>query len=240
MLDLNSRIHLDEVPTATVGVEDELDGAGALVFQIADQRDGSFRHLPPHVRRQHGRRGFFDKLLMPALDAAIALPQMHGIAVFVSEDLDLDMPHFREKAFEINLRIAERRRSLGRRLGEESAKLVHARGNPHPASAAAARRLQQQRKADLSGNLRRRLCVGKSLRRTRHDRDAVARGDPPRFDLVAHRADCFRARADKSELLLAAARGERTFLRKESVARVNRVTAATTRRLDERGSVQIA
>ena len=50
MLDLDARVHLDEEPAPAVEIVDELDGAGAFIFDVADERDRGFRHLRRALR----------------------------------------------------------------------------------------------------------------------------------------------------------------------------------------------
>ena len=61
---------------------------------IAD-RLGRFDRRSAHRRASrcgHARCGrFFDDLLMPALDRAVALVQVNAVAVAIGEDLDLDV-----------------------------------------------------------------------------------------------------------------------------------------------------
>ncbi len=62
-----------------------------------------------------GRRDFND-LLMPALHRAIALVQMHHVAVLVAENLHLDVLGARNVFFQKHRRIAERAARLALRL----------------------------------------------------------------------------------------------------------------------------
>ncbi len=55
---------------------------------------------------------------MPALDAAVAFPEVAGIAVAVAEDLDLDVPDLAEEALKIHIAPPERRLRFGDRLWE--------------------------------------------------------------------------------------------------------------------------
>ena len=50
VLDLHARVHLHEVEAA-VAVEQELDGAGALVVRRHGGGHGGFAHLPPQLGR---------------------------------------------------------------------------------------------------------------------------------------------------------------------------------------------
>jgi hypothetical protein len=73
-----------------VVVDEELDGAGRLVAEGAGEGEGGLAHRP--AGRVDDRRGrLLDDLLVAALDGALALAEVHEVAVAVAEDLDLDV-----------------------------------------------------------------------------------------------------------------------------------------------------
>ena len=113
MLDLDARIHLDEEKTCARRVVDELDGAGIDVFKRANERERRVRHGAAHCVVEHRRGRLLDKLLMPALHAAIAFAELRVIAVRVAEDLDFDMADLREEPFKIDVRPPKGGFSLG-------------------------------------------------------------------------------------------------------------------------------
>ncbi len=92
VLDLEAGVHLHEEVVAGRAVDDELHRARA---EVADGLRGVHRR-PPHRRaglrvEQRGRR-LLDDLLVPPLEAALALAEVHGAAVRVGQHLDLDVP----------------------------------------------------------------------------------------------------------------------------------------------------
>ena len=62
-----------------------------------------------------GRRAFLDDLLMAALHRALALEQVHDVAVVVGEDLDLDVARALDQALDVQRAVAERRRRFAPR-----------------------------------------------------------------------------------------------------------------------------
>ena len=58
---------------------------------------------------ERGRGRFLQHLLVAALQRAVALAQMHDVAVAVGEDLDLDMARMGEVFLHIDGVVAERR-----------------------------------------------------------------------------------------------------------------------------------
>src|SRR5207237_10386106 len=108
---------------------------------------------------------------MAALNRAVALPEMHDVALRISKHLHLDMARPFEIALEEDSVITERARRLALRADQGASKLVGAGHNPHAAAAAAGRGLDQNGIADA-------LCLGRErcgiLRLaviTGHDRD---------------------------------------------------------------------
>ena len=71
MLDLQTRVHLDEIEPVRVG--DEFDGAGADIAGGLGGRPRRSRHLRPPLGRDADRGRLFDHLLMTTLKRAFAL-----------------------------------------------------------------------------------------------------------------------------------------------------------------------
>ena len=90
MLDLQPRIHLQEVEIAVL-VDDELDGSGRAVADVSRQGDRLFAHGAAGRFVEKRRRRLLDHLLVPPLDRAFALAEIDGVAVAVGQHLDFDM-----------------------------------------------------------------------------------------------------------------------------------------------------
>ena len=239
MLDLQPRVHLDEVELA-VPVQ-ELEGPRAAVADLAARRDASRPHRLAHLRVDTGSRRFLEHLLVPALHRAVALAEMHDVAVGVGEDLELDVPRFFKIFLDVDGIVAERRAGLGagerHRVEQRRLRMDDA----HPAPAATAGRLHDHRIADVAGNAQRllRIVADRSVRsgdawdaRRAHRRDCG--------ELVPHQPDRLRPRADEDEPALLDALGEVRVLREESVARVDGDGVGHLRRAHHRGNVEVA
>src|SRR5262249_12950568 len=87
MLDLEARVHRDEIELAIL--VQELDSAGAAILQFAHGGGDSLADLLAARGIEGRRRRFLENLLVAALQRAIALTQVHGVALAVAEDLDL-------------------------------------------------------------------------------------------------------------------------------------------------------
>jgi hypothetical protein len=90
VLDLQPRVHLEEVE-ALVAADDELDRARPTGSSPPSPAPPPARPSPCASRRR-GRAGrLLDHLLVAALDRALALPQVDGVAVRIAQHLDLDV-----------------------------------------------------------------------------------------------------------------------------------------------------
>ena len=110
MLDLKSRVHLEEVELA-VGVQ-ELDGAGVVVADRARHRDGGFAHCAACLFGEQGSGALLDELLVAALRRAVALTEPDHVAVGVADDLDFDVPRPGQVALDVELGPPEVRLGL--------------------------------------------------------------------------------------------------------------------------------
>ena len=93
-------------------VEQEFDRAGVAVADRPAQPRGRVADAAPAARRQVDARRDLDHLLVPALHRAVALPQVHEVAVRVAEDLHFDVLGRGDVALEEDFGPAERRRRL--------------------------------------------------------------------------------------------------------------------------------
>src|SRR5205823_1347157 len=83
------------------------------------------------------RRGrLLDNLLMAALDRAVALPEMHDIALRVAKHLHLDMARPLEIALEENAVVTKRARRLALRADQRAGEFVGAGHDAHATAAA--------------------------------------------------------------------------------------------------------
>src|SRR3954469_2445686 len=109
MLDLNPRIHFDEIKLVRLAIDEKLDGPGILIFhRPADLNRCIAKRLP--YRGVQVRRGRdFDDLLMPPLHAAIALEQVHEPTMLIAENLHLDVAGLADKFLDEYVRTAKSR-----------------------------------------------------------------------------------------------------------------------------------
>ena len=136
MLHLQPGVDLEKVELPFA--EDELDRAGVHVARGGGGPDRGFAHGRPEVRREGRRGGLLHDLLVAALDRALALAEVHGVAVAVADDLDLDVAGMEHVSLEIHGRVAESRASGLSRALDRGLELGLRLDYLHPDAAAAA------------------------------------------------------------------------------------------------------
>ena len=185
VLDLDARIDLDEVDGAGIGIHEELDRAGALVLGGMGDLDGVGAELVALVVAEIGGRRPLDHLLVAALHGAIALEQVDDRAVGIGEDLHLDVAGALDQLLQIDVVLAEGGLGLAARRAEIARQHRLVGNDAHAAPAAAPRRLEHQRIADVGGDLLHLSdVVGQRFAR-RHHRHADRDGKVARRHLVA-------------------------------------------------------
>ena len=206
VLDLQAGVHLEEVE-ALVAVDEELDGAGAGVADARRRRDRRRAHRLPGLLADEGRGRLLDDLLVAALDGALPLEQVHGVAVVVGQHLDLDVPRVGDVPLGVHRVVAEARPGLrtGAREGLAPTRTPRARrACPSPASR---RGFEHDRVAD--GRDQRPGLLGIGQRRgARYQWHSGCLHPPAGLDLVAHGLHGLGRRPDEGQTLLGTAPSE--------------------------------
>lgn len=107
MFDLDAGVHFHEEEIMVL-VEEKFDGADISVMDSFDGFDCDATDLPSEFLIDGRRRGFFEKLLMPALDRTVSFAEMHDMATVVGDDLHFDMAGFEKISLKIDGIVAER------------------------------------------------------------------------------------------------------------------------------------
>mmetsp|Transcript_35042 Transcript_35042/g.87019 ORF Transcript_35042/g.87019 Transcript_35042/m.87019 type:complete len:200 (-) Transcript_35042:752-1351(-) len=107
VLHLQPCVDLDEV-VPVVLVKQELNSAGILVADVLGQLDGVRKDLLAYLVGQEWRWGDLHDLLVPPLDGAVPLEQVHHVAVVVAHDLHLDVPPSLDQLLHKHRTVAER------------------------------------------------------------------------------------------------------------------------------------
>ncbi len=241
MLDLQPGVHLhEEELVGTVGGDDELDGARADVADRARRVDRGGPDSGPGRGVQQRRRRLFDDLLVPPLQAALALAEVHHVAVRIGQHLYFDVPRPGDEALDEQRVVAESRPRLPARGGDLVVQAGLVVDQPHALAAAARGGLEQHRESDLD---RGRVQVGVGhvgLAAAGHHRYTGRGHRLLGADLVAHRLDRAGRRADERDARLRARLGEARILGEEPVAGVDRLGTGAARGVQDALAVQVA
>lgn len=143
VFDLEAGVHLQEV-RASVGGDEELDGAGAFVGDRAGGGDGRGVQGLPEGFGQARCGGFLDDLLVAALEGAVAGAECPDGAVGVGEDLDLDVAAAFHVGLGEDLAVAEGGAGLGGGRVEGLLELVEVADHAHAAAASAGGGLEEE------------------------------------------------------------------------------------------------
>ena len=177
---------------------------------------------------------------MPALQRAVALAEVDGVAAAVAEHLDFDVARALQIFFEVDGVVAERRLGFGAGGGERGRKLVLQMRDLHAAAAAAGGGLHQHRKADLARDRDGVLVGGDAAVGARHAGNAERLGGALGLDLVAHLADVLGLGADEVDAVLGQDFGKAGVLGEKAVAGMHGVGAGDFAGGEERRDVEIA
>mmetsp|Transcript_20450 Transcript_20450/g.48691 ORF Transcript_20450/g.48691 Transcript_20450/m.48691 type:complete len:295 (+) Transcript_20450:1044-1928(+) len=151
VLDLQAGVHLHEEVLAGGGVHDELDGAGIDISDGAGGRYGGGADPPAELLGQPGRRRLLEHLLVAPLDAAVALKQVHRVAVAVGEDLDFDMAGGHDEALQQHPVVPKCRGRLALGGSERLLEFPGGARELHALPASAHHGLHKQREPDARG-----------------------------------------------------------------------------------------
>ncbi len=222
VLHLHAGVDLEHVEVL-LPVHQELDGRRTRVLRLADELRGAHAHGIALGRVDARGRGLLDQLLVPALARAVALVEVHGVAVLVADGLHLEVAGHLQELLDVHAAVAEGSRRLLARGLDAGAQLGLVARDAHAAAAAAGARLHDHGVADLAGHLDRLVDVLDGVVGAREDRGAGLARQPLAVHLVAERVHRLGARADELEPGVAADLGEVRVLAQEAVPGVDGV-----------------
>ena len=229
MLDLDARVHLDE-DVAAVGGEEELDGAGVDVADLAGRTRTASAHIAlAQGGVEVGRRRDLDDLLVAALHRAVALEQVDDVAGAVGEDLHLDVARADHRLLEEDRGVAEGRLGLAHARLERVAQRPRGRSTrrmPRPPPPATALAKTGKPISSAAGSELVDVGAGRGAAQGRQP-GLAGRGDGA--GLVAGQVQHVGGRADEGDAGAAHGLGQVGVLREEAVAGVDGVRAGLDR-----------
>src|SRR5258708_3460382 len=111
MLDLQTSVHFQEVEIF-VFIKNKFHCACIIITAGTCDIYRRFAHRCPQSRRQDGGGSFLYYLLVPALNRTLTFKKMYDIPVLVTEDLELNVPRFRNIFFDEDRPITKGRSGL--------------------------------------------------------------------------------------------------------------------------------
>jgi hypothetical protein len=244
VLDLQPGVHLHEVKLVwLVTGHEKFDRARAGVPDAAGGLDGRLAHGVPARRIQQRRRRLLDDLLMPPLQAALALAEVHHVPVGVRQDLDLDVPWPCDVPLDQQRVVAERRAGLPPGRRERGGQVAGGANHPHALATPSGGGLNQDGNPRyvLNAYFLYQLFIAHSGQAGAGHHRYPCRGDRGLGgDLVAHRLDRVGRRADEHQAGHGDGAREGGVLGEEPVAGVDRRRPGRLRRGDDRVDVQVA
>mmetsp|Transcript_49139 Transcript_49139/g.139207 ORF Transcript_49139/g.139207 Transcript_49139/m.139207 type:complete len:225 (-) Transcript_49139:1336-2010(-) len=156
MLDLKTRVKLEEEELVGLSLVEVLDGTRANVADLLGEALGRTLHLEEGVRLGDGGRALLEDLLEAALGRAVAAVDGHSVAVLVADDLDLKVARAGAELHHEHGRA----RDLGLDLREVRTKLLLIIVHADALTAATLGRLEHDREADALRSVHGLLNVG--------------------------------------------------------------------------------
>ena len=173
-----------------------------------------------------GSRSAFHHFLVAALHRAIALEQVHQIAVFVAEDLDLDVAGTPDQALKVDLVITECRTGFAAPGGPLVAQFILGFHDAHAATAATPTGLEHQGVADFGGDALHLVEIVGQGAGGRHHGDSRRLGQRAGADLVAQRPHNVGMRADEENTVLRAGFRQVRVFGEKAVTRMDSIHAS--------------
>jgi hypothetical protein len=239
MLHLQPGVHLEEVE-ALVGADHELHRAGTLVLHRLGQRHRLLAHRLARGVADEGRRCLLDHLLVPALDAALALVQVHHVAVRVAQHLDLDVARLLDELLDEHAVVAEAVARLVAARREAVGGVLVVEGHAKTLATAAGTGLDHHRVADVARDLHRLLRRVDGVVPSRDGVDARLPGQLLGRDLVAHGRDAVVLGADEDETFVLHPAREGFVLGQEAVAGMDGLGPRLLRGVDDAVGHEVA
>ena len=239
MLDLDTGIDLDEVEPPGLCVLQKLHGAGVDVLRRAADRECRLAQFRPLCIVEEYRGRTLNDFLVATLHRAVALIQMHELAVGVAEYLHLHVPCLPHELLEIHLIVTEGGLGFSTRKRQQLRELRVALDDTHTSPAASPARLQHHWITNTGGEAH---ALGKFLRQRRrrwHDRHSRLNGEIACGDLVAQRPHGLGPRSDECESRSGTTQRELRILGQEPVAGMNCIDTRLTRDAQDVLDVQI-
>ena len=227
MLHLQARVHLHKIEShaASALLNNELHCAGADVMHRARSRHRRIAHLLPHGIGHAGCGRFFQHFLMPALNRAITLEQMHVVSMRVAKDLNLNVTRTLRVFLNQHRIVTKTVDGFALARGQCSGKVFGFIDRAHTFAAAAGTGFDEHRVTDSIGFALQKLRVLITPMVAGHQRHAGFFHEPLGLGFQAHGLDGRRWRAYENQTRISTGLRKLFVFAQKSIARMNRVSA---------------
>ena len=238
MLDLETRVDLEEIIISRRGIDEILGRAGRAIIQRGGHPRGSFEEAGRFAPRKPGGGRLFDDLLIAPLRRAVACPERDDHALPVTEELHLDVAGALDEFFQKDSRVAEVCLTRPGNPVECLDQPFCIMADFHADAATARGALEHDGESDGRGGNDRLFRIREQGRALK-ERDPCLFGDGTGSVLEPEAAQLLGGRSDPGDPAGFAGLGKVGVFRKQSVSRMNAVASSHGRHFKNAGRVQI-
>ena len=238
VLHLNPGVHLNEVVVA-VPVHQELHRARVDIAHVAGHLHRVGVEPVPDLLGHAPGGGVLHHLLVPPLEGAVPLPQVHHVAVLVAQNLHFDVLGLHQILLNKDVLAAKGLFGLAAHQLKGGGHLLRGVAPAHAPAAAAGGGLEDDGEAVGDGLLQSLLRVPQGAVGAGDGGHAAGNGRGLGGQLVAHAGEYLRGRADELDALRLTGPGKVRVLGQKAVARVDGLHLPPLGQVDDGGNVQI-
>ena len=235
---LHAGVHLHEVHHA-IG-EQELHGTGVLVTHGLGGLHRQLADIGALLGGELRAGGDLDQLLVAALDRAVTLEQVHGVAMTVGDDLRFDVLRVDDALLEEHLGAAEGLGGFGDHARVVQLQFFTAVAATDTTAATTGGGLEHHRITDAVTLAQRLFQIGHVAFGTRSAGYAGGDHGAARFGLVAHAANDVSLWPDELDPAFGADFRQFRVFRQEAIAGMQGITAGFHRKVHQLARVEVA
>ena len=222
MLYLDSRVHFDKVMIAAP-IYQEFNCPGILIIDCFGDLDCIVTDGFSDFYRKRPCRCILNNFLITSLQGAVTLKQMNRVAIFISEDLYLDMFWLNQEFFDKDIVVAKC--FLSFRLNQLKGRFhfFRCKAASHTTTAAASCCFQNNRESIFCCFCKSLICIFQRLCAARDCWHIACQGHFFSRKFIAHLPQNLRVRSDKDDAGIFTGFCKISILSKKAITRVDRI-----------------